>query len=93
MRTFQVCVSGLVSTDYLLAQVDNVDVAEQELRTVLLGTFVDHAELHGFLHRLEALGLEVVEVRRLPGLANDHPRASGESPRPASRGDDATRNR
>ena len=65
-RTYEIRLSGLVPTDYLLAQVGNVDVAEQELRTVLSGRFVDQAELHGFLDRLGSLGLEVVEVRRVP---------------------------
>ena len=72
-RTFEIRLNGLVSTDYLLAQVENVDVAEQELRTVLSGRFVDQAELHGFLHRLEALGLEVVEVRRVSTGARGGP--------------------
>ena len=74
-RTFEIRLNGLVPTDYLLAQVRNVDVAEQELRTVLSGTFVDQAELHGFLHRLEALGLEVVEVRSVSAAAGDDPLA------------------
>jgi hypothetical protein len=26
----------------------------------------DQAELHGLLHRLQSLGLELIEVRRLP---------------------------
>ncbi len=74
-RTFEIRLDGLVPTDYLLAQVRNVDVAEQELRTVLSGTFVDQAELHGFLHRLESLGLEVVEVRSVSTAAGDDPPA------------------
>jgi hypothetical protein len=64
-RTYEIRLSGLVPTDYLLAQVMNVDVAEQELSTVLSGRFVDQAELHGFLNRLQSLGLEVVELRRV----------------------------
>lgn len=79
-RTFEIRLSGLVPTEYLLAQVGNVDVAEQELRTVLSGRFVDQAELHGFLHRLEALGLEVVEVRRVPAGPAEDPPAPEESP-------------
>ena len=78
-RTFEIRLSGLVPTEYLLAQVGNVDVAEQELRTVLSGRFVDQAELHGFLHRLEALGLEVVEVRRVPAGPGEAPPAPEES--------------
>ena len=34
--------------------------------TVLTGTLRDQAELHGVLAEIEALGLELLEVRRLP---------------------------
>lgn len=79
-RTFEIRLNGLVATDYLLAQVENLDVAEQELSTVLSGRFVDQAELHGFLHRLEALGLEVVEVRRVSTAPGGDPPASEAGP-------------
>ena len=80
-RTFEIRLSGLVPTDYLLAQVGNVDVAEQEMSTVLSGRFMDQAELHGFLGRLQSLGLEVVEVRRVPAEAGQPgPRSATEGP-------------
>src|SRR3954453_16334065 len=44
------------------------------LRTVLNARFVDQAELHGFLNRLQSLGLEVVEVRRLMDGSRDDAR-------------------
>jgi hypothetical protein len=34
--------------------------------TVLSGIFADQAALYGVLAQLEALGLELIEVRRLP---------------------------
>jgi hypothetical protein len=34
--------------------------------TVLTGALPDHAALHGVLAEIEALGLELLEVRRLP---------------------------
>jgi len=34
--------------------------------TVLTGTLPDHAALHGVLTEIEALGLELLEVRRVP---------------------------
>jgi hypothetical protein len=34
--------------------------------TVLTGPLCDRAALHGVLARIEALGLELLEVRRLP---------------------------
>jgi hypothetical protein len=42
-------------------------VAEvQPVETVLHGELVDQAALHGVIDRVQALGLELVEVRRLP---------------------------
>jgi hypothetical protein len=69
-RTYEIRLSGLVPTEELLDQVGEVEVVEHEFRTVLSGRFADQAELHGFLHRLRAYGLEVVEVRRLPVIEN-----------------------
>jgi hypothetical protein len=62
-QVFEVRVSGLVP-DELATRLDPVEVVSHELRTSLLGHFADQAELHGFLARLRAFGLEVVEVRR-----------------------------
>lgn len=64
-RTYEIRLSGLVPTEELLGRVGDVDIAEHEFRTVLSGRFADQAELYGFLHRLRAFGLEVVEVRRV----------------------------
>jgi hypothetical protein len=36
------------------------------VETVLHGEIADQAALHGFLDRVQALGLELIEVRRLP---------------------------
>jgi hypothetical protein len=38
----------------------------ERVETVLSGSVRDQAELHGVLHRVQALGLEIVEVRSLP---------------------------
>lgn|SRR5688572_20233450 len=73
VQLFEVRVTGLVPED-VLPQLAHVDVVEHELRTSLQGRFRDQAELHGFLARLRAFGLEVVEVRRLAApLAPDNP--------------------
>jgi hypothetical protein len=65
-RTYEIRLTGLVPTEELLDEVGEVEVVEHEFRTVLSGRFADQAALHGFLHRLRAYGLEVVEVRRVP---------------------------
>ncbi len=62
-KTYEVRVSGLVPEETLHTLAD-IRVAASEMRTVLVGEFADQAALYGFLHRLRALGLEVVEVRR-----------------------------
>ncbi|HSE10666.1 MAG TPA: hypothetical protein VLB29_18525 [Nocardioidaceae bacterium] len=64
-RTYEVRVTGLVPTKDLIAELGDVEVAEHEMRTVLSGHFADQAALYGFLHRLRAYGLEVVEIRRV----------------------------
>jgi len=40
--------------------------AEQAQDTLLAGDLADQAALHGVLNQIEALGLELVEIRRLP---------------------------
>ena len=66
-RTYEIRVTGLVPTQDLLDELGDVETAEHEFRTVLSGRFADQAALYGFIHRLRAYGLEVVEVRRVPG--------------------------
>jgi hypothetical protein len=39
--------------------------------TVLRGALPDQAALHGVLAQIEALGLELLELRRLPGDPSD----------------------
>lgn len=63
-RVFEVSINGLVPAA-LLANLGDVEVASQEMRTVLTGHFRDQAEVYGFLERLRAYALEVVEVRRI----------------------------
>ena len=70
-RAYEVRVAGLVPTQDLLDELGDVEVAEHEFRTVLTGHFADQAALHGFLHRLRAFGLEVVEVRRVTTAETD----------------------
>jgi hypothetical protein len=75
-QEFEVRVTGGVP-DEVLEELAQVDVTLQELRTSLRGRFRDQAELHGFLVKLRAFGLEVVEVRRLSAGITDDPEAGG----------------
>ena len=65
-RIYEVRVTGLVP-DTVLRGLGDVEIATQEMRTVLSGRFPDQAALYGFLYRLRTLGLDVVEVRRVAG--------------------------
>jgi hypothetical protein len=57
------------------AQADGAD-------TVLAGVLADQAALHGVLARIEALGLELLEVRRESpaGVTSPHPGARDAEP-------------
>jgi hypothetical protein len=50
----------------LLEDFDGLAQSTEKVETVLHGPVVDQAALHGLLQRIEGLGLELVEVRRLP---------------------------
>lgn len=67
-HVFEVRVTGLVP-DGVLDDLTDVEIVSQDLRTSLRGSFRDQAELHGMLATLRALGLDVVEIRRLAGSA------------------------
>lgn len=45
--------------------------------TLLAGALADQAALHGVLAQIEALGLELLEVRRLPGEPGDRRKSPG----------------
>jgi hypothetical protein len=52
--------------------------AAQGEDTLLTGALPDQAALHGVLGRIEALGLELLEVRRLEAGTANHPFHSSE---------------
>jgi hypothetical protein len=65
---YEIHIRGRVGPE--LAEVfDGLSAEVQPVETVLHGEIVDQAALHGVLDRVRALGLELMEVRRLP--AND----------------------
>ena len=73
LTTYEIRVVGKVPAE-LVPALGEVRIMEQELRTVLTGSFIDQAELHGFLRRLRALGLDLVEVRSVPEPDDGPPR-------------------
>jgi hypothetical protein len=62
---YEIHVKGRVS-EQLLSAFDGMDATVQSVETVLRGPLLDQAALHGLLDRIQALGLELIEVRRLP---------------------------
>jgi hypothetical protein len=74
--TFEVTINGLVPPE-LLADLGEVEVSAQEVRTVLSGHFRDQSEMYGFLQRLRVYALEVIEVRRLTGPMHVDPGTEG----------------
>ena len=49
-----------------LADALGLDAEVEPVETILSGPVTDQEALHGLLGRLQELGLELVEVRRLP---------------------------
>jgi hypothetical protein len=47
----------------------SLEASVEPVETVLHGPVTDQAALHGLLRRIEALGLELVELRRIPESA------------------------
>jgi hypothetical protein len=70
--TYEIRIVGPLPAE-LLPELGDVTVVDLEPRTVLTGHFVDQAALHGFLQRLRAFGLELVEVRSVATPESDEP--------------------
>ena len=68
-KTFEVHVRGELS-DQDLEDLEYLTARVVPSETVLTGVVPDQAALLGLLARLQSLGLEVVEVRRVPGGAD-----------------------
>jgi len=64
--SYQIRVRGRV-TAVLLDSFQGMESTVEPVETVLHGPVRDQAELHGLIDRIQALGLELIEVRRLPG--------------------------
>lgn len=65
---YEIRVAGPVPED-VLEEIEGVRVSIQPVVTVLRGPMVDQASLHGLINRLQNLGLDLIEVRRLDWAA------------------------
>jgi hypothetical protein len=61
-RRFEIRIRGVLS-ERLLGAFPGLDAAVDGSDTVLFGSLPDQAALHGVLAQVEALGLELLEVR------------------------------
>ena len=67
---YEIWIKGRVS-DSLLSAFEGLAVTTDPVETIVYGPLADQDTVHQLLIRLESLGLEVVEFRRLPGEAGD----------------------
>lgn len=63
---YEIHIKGRVGDD-LTGAFEGLRAEVQPVETVLHGELPDQAALHGMLERVQALGLELMELRRLPG--------------------------
>ena len=73
-RRYEIRIKGRVSEETAFA-FDGLALDVRPVETVLHGEITDQAALHGLLDRVADLGLELIEVRRLPEAPPDSPPA------------------
>jgi len=61
---YEIRVRGRVGKS-VLSRFDGFDAEVEPAETVLRGEISDQAELHGVIDRIQGLGLELVEIRRV----------------------------
>lgn len=71
-RVYEIHVRGEIPKE-TLAEFEGVTTFLEPAETVISGIVADQAALQGVLTRIQALGLELVEVRRLPGTDSTPP--------------------
>ena len=69
---YEIRVIGVLPPEVLL-DFERLSASVEPVETVLHGPLRDQAALHGLLARLQALGVQVVEVRRLHDPAPPDP--------------------
>ena len=78
---YEIRVVGVLPPEALL-DFERLSASVEPVETVLHGPLRDQAALHGLLARLQAIGVQVIEVRRLhqPGPPAPHPPAANSQP-------------
>jgi hypothetical protein len=70
--SYEIRIKGRLS-DSLLAAFEGLTATVEPVETVLHGPVGDQSSLHGLLDRIQSLGLELVEIRRLPNPGDELP--------------------
>jgi len=65
---YEIRIRGRIS-EQVLASFEGMQATVCAAETVLRGQPLDQAALHGLLDRIQALGLELIEVRRVSSAA------------------------
>jgi hypothetical protein len=76
---YEIRIKGRLS-DALLPAFEGMAVTTEPAETTLYGALADQASIRELLAKLESLGLEVVEFRRLPDPDDDPGAAAPASP-------------
>jgi hypothetical protein len=63
--SYEIRIRGRITKTFQAA-FDDLTVTVNPVETVVRGTAIDQAALYGILERIRALGLELIEVRRIP---------------------------
>ena len=63
--SYEIRIKGRLS-DSLVAAFEGLTATVEPVETVLHGPLQDQSSLHRLLDRIQSLGLELVEIRRLP---------------------------
>ena len=66
---YEIRIKGRVS-DAVLSAFEGLDVTTEPVETIVYGPLADQEAVHRLLIKLESLGLEIVEFRRLPGAGD-----------------------
>ena len=76
--SYEIRIKGRLS-DSLLMAFEGLTATVEPVETVLHGPVPDQSSLHGLLDRIQSLGLELVEIRRLP-VSGEGPPLESEPP-------------
>jgi hypothetical protein len=68
--SYEIRIKGRLSNS-LLAAFEGLNATVEPVETVLHGPVQDQAALYGLLDRIQSLGLELVEIRRLPDAPDE----------------------